>query len=116
MPLKEMTLEQIFAERPDLKALTINSNGPTLESLQKTVEDLTTKNETLESEKKALDFKSTVEAEISASGLAADSISEPFRKSLFATESKDERDALIEDRKSVFESVDEPGKGKGTQA
>lgn len=81
-----------------------------------TIESLQAELKALKAEKAAIEFKAAVEGELAACKLTAEQISDPFRKVLFATESADDRAALIADREAVFATEGEqPTKPTGSK-
>ena len=96
MKLEEFTLEQIIEGRDDVAKLIDNQNTETLEAV-------TAERDQLKAEKRALEFTAAVEAELAASKLTAEQVSEPFRKTLLATEGAEDRAGLIADREACFE-------------
>lgn len=125
MPIKEMTLEQIYDERPDLKQLVEGKSGNggqlTADQLKKDhpdlvkqlteeksqvdeVKQLKQELEQLRSEKKQQELRDAIESEIEEAGLDPNDsrqVSEAFTKVLLATESTDERKELIKDRAAL---------------
>jgi len=97
--LEELTLEQIVEGRDDVKALVVKSEQ---------LEAITAERDQLKAEKRQLEFAAAVESELAASKLTAEQVSDAFRKTLLATESADDREALIADRESCFEGQTTP--------
>lgn len=106
MKLADYTLEQILEGRDDLRQLVEQAaekqrlteqtdEPPSVEQLQAEVDQL-------KQENRRLKFAAAVEAELAASLLKTEQVSEPFKNMLLATESSDDRDALIKDREACF--------------
>lgn len=128
MKLTDMTLEQIYAERPELKPATITLESLTkdhpaiVKAIRESVDAdaecaaLKTEVEELRAAKKATELKATVEGELKAAKLditCEKSCSPIFIKQVMACESKDERAELIADRVALVSEQHTSGKPHG---
>lgn len=92
MKLEELTLEDLKKSRPDLvSALEQEENAS----------DEKAELEQLRADKKRREFEDAVEQELKELKVPADLITDPFRKALFALESKEERAEFIADRLAI---------------
>lgn len=105
MSLKEMTMEQILAERPDLKELVQVKEGETLEALKQELAEL--KAENVQRER-----VQALEAELVTEGLVGDRVSPAFKSVYMATESADLRKELRAERVALTKAPSEAAKGK----
>jgi len=89
MKLEELTLEDIRAHRPDLLTALEQEGNQTSEK-----EEL----EALRAEKKTREFEDAILSELEELKVPAELVTDPFKKALFAMESKEDRTAFIQDR------------------